>query len=73
MVILMVPEGVELVEDASLDQLIHDVVTVKKRTAEDDAVDLTVRDWAIRSVPKLMYPWTIKLITCRSYRLFFSR
>jgi hypothetical protein len=42
-VTLMVPEGVELVEDASLDQMLHDVVTVKKRTAEDDAVDLTVR------------------------------
>ncbi|MGB0196302.1 MAG: PspC domain-containing protein [Flavobacteriales bacterium] len=41
-VTLMVPEGVELIEDASLDQLLHDVVTVKKRKAEDDAVDLTV-------------------------------
>ena len=39
----MVPESVELIEDASLDQLIHDVANVKKRMAKDDAVDLTVR------------------------------
>jgi len=32
-----------LVEDASLDRLLHDVVRVKKRKAKNDAVDLAVR------------------------------
>lgn len=42
-VTLMVPADVELVEDASLDRLLHDVVRVKKRKAKNDAVDLAVR------------------------------
>ena len=42
-VTLMVPADVELVEDASLDRLLHDVVRVKKRKAKDNAVDLAVR------------------------------
>ena len=41
-VTLMVPAGVELVEDPSLDQLLHDVETIKKRRKADEQVNLTV-------------------------------
>ncbi|MGB1122180.1 MAG: PspC domain-containing protein [Flavobacteriales bacterium] len=41
-VTLMVPETVELIKDPSLAQLRHDVVTVKKHMAKDEAVDLAV-------------------------------
>ena len=41
-VTLMVPEGVELVEDPSLDQLLHDVETIKKRRNADEQVNLTL-------------------------------